>query len=271
MTDYEGDEDFWWMTAEEQKRLRYIHLLNHRVFDESSSSSPFDEESFHSLTEDGEPSSVLLRYPRQYIRSWRNRFSNENVHRSLVVYTNNIGGDSAIGPFLVDIDISLRIQTEQDHWSALEDATEVAQNVYTIATTTWGISPDEIRLYFSGHKGFHVEIKPSALRISGDVEHQIIQSQDTQNILIATLSNSTPPVYHNSANKSETVNIDVVYGTPRRPHLKHKFLRLAGSINVWDEWGRRNSARKTRIHPDELSRKQLTAIVARSQVGTVQP
>lgn len=171
---------------------------------------------FHSL-ENEHLSQVKKCYPLSFIHRWRKACSKTNVHRTLKLLDNK---DKAkmVGPFLIDID------NEQED---LDDALSVARRtVKLLKEKPFGIQGSDLRIFFSGHKGFNIEVRPSSLQIniSESVDNQIKFSATTRKEIIEALQSSgsvrccTP----NAVSDQGTV-IDTW----------HPFIRLHDSINAW--------------------------------------
>jgi hypothetical protein len=80
----------------------------------------------------------------------------ENVHRSLVVELAAEGHSSIVGPLVVDVDV----ETDDDlkpSEAQLQRAKAITNNVVSYFSNQ-GMQEEDRRVYFSGHKGFHVEV-----------------------------------------------------------------------------------------------------------------
>ncbi|MBI4338625.1 MAG: hypothetical protein HY680_01585 [Chloroflexi bacterium] len=95
----------------------------------------------------------------QELWGWAQRHQLENVHRTLAVYR-TIGSEADIvGPFVVDIDCdeetALANGTLPHHELAAAQAFTLRVVDHYLHT---GITEEDLRVCFSGHKGFHVEV-----------------------------------------------------------------------------------------------------------------
>lgn len=238
--------DFWWVSPEEETRYRFLYLGHHHPV--SDDENPFAVSWFHSLKED-HFSKSKVRYQSGFLETWRERCTNTNVYRSLKLFSTMEGSSALMGPFLVDIDNS--------QWSAsgdaleenLEDALDVTCRTVKLLTSKWQISERDFKVFFSGRKGFNIEIRPWALGITGNFINQLRLSFEKQNEIMKIL---TTKQFNNTVGLRGTV-IDPIYGTRLSgPELKHPFVRLHDSINLWrtniGEVGRRRIC----IAPDVL-------------------
>jgi hypothetical protein len=149
---------------------------------------------------------------------WAGKFGWEGVHRSLRVDDVGGTGESLHGPFLVDIDAN------EDHLddharpaeSQLEHAREIAVRVVDHYTGR-GVPPAHRRLYFSGHKGFHVEV---VFPGRPDMHRSVVRWRSELRMLRELLG--VP---------SETD------GVPARIDLPHCHKRINGSMNRWGPAG----------------------------------
>jgi hypothetical protein len=99
--------------------------------------------------------------PVASLGKWAAERNWENVHRSLVV-EGAVGGNSSIaGPLVVDVDVD--VDVEEDMYdpkpseAQLQKAKAITNKVVSYFSNQ-GVQEEDRRVYFSGHKGFHVEV-----------------------------------------------------------------------------------------------------------------
>ena len=92
-------------------------------------------------------------------KCWQ-RWSGVNIHRSLTVHRAHKGHPSIKGPLLLDIDGS----EEQPYEVRVEDARRLALRVVDCLRDEFQVARADLRCHFSGSKGFHIEVRPTALR-----------------------------------------------------------------------------------------------------------
>jgi len=87
--------------------------------------------------------------------------------RVLKIASASSGVEDIIGPFLVDID-----NGDED----LEDALVVTRKTFHLLRDELRVDINSLRIFFTGHKGFNLEIRPQALDIQGSTNDQIRKS-----------------------------------------------------------------------------------------------
>lgn len=196
-------DDLWWLPGDPDLAGLHVYLGYHPpVRDEVE---PLSVRWYHSMDSDGQPSEELVLHPWRVVGEWCQRWGDINVHRSIALYDSD-GGQNIHGPFLVDIDNS---GEDVDH------ALDVARKVVDYFHCEQVVDERDMRVFFSGRKGFHVEISPSALRIQSWLgQHDIRCPCDACGVR-AKLKQCIGPT-------GETV-IDPI----------HSYVRLADSLNGW--------------------------------------
>ena len=231
--------EFWWLTGEEALKYKYIYVCSQKepYSDEpKSKKTPALVPRFFSMDNRGNVSSQIEYYPLDIMEIWREKFSNINVFRSFGLSSSKCGGEKICGPLIIDIDRENGGFTEgyeQDLTQALKDTRRLV-NEYL-----YQFKEKDVRIFFTGHKGFHVEILPSALclveleRTKGQYEH-----------IIDNLNGIFSP-------KKEIRFIDKV----------HDEIRLHNSINRWiDKDGKTINRMKFELSIKELNNSSIDEI-----------
>jgi len=258
----QAESDFWWMSEDEASEFRFVFVGHHTPTTNLVSS--FELPWFH-----GAVNRVLVAdkvcHPVDWLPTWRDICSNVNVYRSLKVFSSPTDtAKGLMGPLLIDIDVSTdSIKDFQHRIGPLQDALVVARKTCAVLSEKWQLSSRGFRVFFSGQKGFHIEIKPSSVGIHGTLQEQLKQIVDR---LLASLQNGNPPTSHNYANSQESVVIDRVYGTRRMPELNHPYVRLHGSFNLVVIGSRCIRQRKIPLSLDQVYRADISKIVGESQL-----
>jgi hypothetical protein len=146
--------DFWWLSPEEVRQYRYIDLFHQEPYSDEPNT-------------DKNPLSCPMlqsgkRYPLESVNQWKAKFGNMNVFRSYALYSLDIEGKEIIGPLLLDIDRTIG-QGEgypPDFGKALKDTRLLVKEYCS------NLKDKDYRIFFTGHKGFHIEIQPKAVGIS---------------------------------------------------------------------------------------------------------
>jgi hypothetical protein len=163
-TKREKGTDFWWLTTEEVQKYQYVCVGHHQLYSDepNSNNTPTSVPWFHSFDESGNLSKVMRRYPLKFVEQWRDKCANTNVFRSLSLFTTEQDREELLGPFVIDID---RENDEtnrgyvQDLNKALEDTRKLVKEYLC------KFNEDDFRIFFTGHKGFNIEVCPQALGI----------------------------------------------------------------------------------------------------------
>lgn len=226
--------DFWWLSSEEAKRYGYIDLFHQEPYSDEPDpargpcSCPMER---------GE-----RRYPLKFINRWRVKFRNINVFRSLALYSSGINSEELIGPFLLDID-----RTSDDYVPDLGKALEATRLL--VRGYCSSLSAEDYRVFFTGHKGFHVEINPRAIKPPPNVGR--LQHFENRRKYINQLFGST--------------FIDKFH-----PHV-----RLHNSINSWIDYsGKRVYSMNFEVDIDglfDLSAEQIFAKARNLALGALKP
>jgi len=146
--------DFWWLSPEEIRQYGYINLFHQEPYSDEPNT-------------DRDPLSCPMvqgdkRYPLEFVGRWKAKFSNRNVFRSYGLYSSEIDGKEVIGPFLLDIDRTIKQDGGYlpDFDRALKDTRVLVKEFCS------NLKDKDYRIFFTGHKGFHIEVQPRAIGIS---------------------------------------------------------------------------------------------------------
>ena len=217
--------DFWWLPKNVPIEYLLIGVGHHKEVADSEDVPPLGSW-YCSLDQKGYLSNNIQYYPINLLNKWRSACKNTNVYRTLRVFDRNMGDAVFLGPFLVDIDNKV---------INLDDAQSVTKQVVTYLRTELGLSLDNLHIFFSGHKGFNIEVCPEALEIGGSVPDRIRLSSSKLDKIITFLrsENNIQDSTKNVVSSQGTV-IDRIYGDRfNRYTLKHPYIRLHDSINKW--------------------------------------
>lgn len=195
------DLEFCWLSSNDRVRFRYVQ-------------PGFQEE----LPNDNLPKVVFdRRLTLDQLAGWCAEHQNLNVHRTLQLYAQASGACATLeGPILLDID-----NEREDLVSAYlctREALNCLKQSLDIKLTS------DCRVFFSGRKGFHIELRPSAVRPE----------------LLGPATRSGRPKLHvkltqyvSGALGHPTTNVGSLdqKGTILDP--EHGCKRINGSINAW--------------------------------------
>ncbi len=247
--------DFWWL-SEREAGLEWLVGVGHHdpLTDdyEPDLSRPDDNEPSlrdwqHSVSEDGQCSQTFRHYPLSFIEGWRSLCGNSNVYRTLKLFPAQADQDPILGPFLIDID--------NQNWSNgysedLHDALTAARGVVVALTDTWSLRPErDFRIFFSGRKGFNIEVVPASLGIAGTVPQQIQSSARHLDAIVDGLVGANGTA------------VDRIYGNHFGYRLKHPYIRLHDSWNSWIAGGVPMRRRRLRITVEDFPRLPLDSIL----------
>ena len=228
--------DLWWATPEQLNEFRYLYFGHHDPISDDDELK--DTLWFHSLDPDHPRAHTL--YSRDLVHSWRQHWQNTNVYRSLLLF--NEEKDGVVGPFLLDIDSSAYDEQAMAYTEDLNEAHTVARMAALLLNDQWEVAETDIRVFFSGRKGYNFEVRPGTLGIDGDLNNQLLACERVQAKLRDEL-------------KAEGVAnlVDRVFGAPLfwLPP-RHPFIRLHGSINAWRSQGTDHRRRRIELTLDNL-------------------
>jgi len=234
--------DFWWLDSSEETKFIYAELGHHKPIrdDEQPCSMQWDTET------------CLI----NQLNDWRKSFQNTNVYRKLKIATALVDGEQLMGPFLVDIDNS-----EED----LDDSLVVVRRTFGFLQNC-GINANNLRIFFTGRKGFNLEVRPQALGIHGSIAKQLEDSANYLRQITEGLRVGQSWQTINQVSDAGTV-IDQIYGNRYSGYrLKHPYIRLHSSLNKWImSDGRARIRMKIELSVDELNKVTAGELVARSE------
>lgn len=235
--------DFWWFSSSQRNIYQRTNFGHHGPIrdDENPSSVNWDTDA---RSIDG-------------LEHWRDKFQNTNVYRALKTTSTSPGVQGEIiGPFLVDID-----NGDED----LTDALVVTRNTLHIIHNEFNVDISSSRIFFTGHKGFNLEIRPQALDILGSIDDQVISSAKILHQVTTALRRGKPWQTTNQVSDAGTV-VDQIYGNRYGYALKHPYIRLHGSLNKWiSSDGRTRTRMKIELTLDELHKLTATEIANRAE------
>lgn len=235
--------DFWWLSSSHRTEHLYVNVGHHRPIS--------DNEDPRSIRRDTNTC------PINQLNAWRERFQNTNVYRGLQITTDPPDSDGLMGPFIVDID-----NGNED----IEDALAVTKKTLALLQDSFDISIENVRLFFTGHKGFNLEVHPRAFSLFGSINEQIRKSADILYQIIKSLRIGDSWQTVNQVSDRGTV-IDQIYGSRYSGYrLKHPDLRLHSSINKWIMAdGKAMTRMKIEIILADLNQLDAREIVDRSE------
>jgi hypothetical protein len=160
---------------------------------------------------------------------WRELHRNVNVHRRFAVTATD--GTELLGPVLLDMDCEEEIMGTEHTLVGRRSDLAAAQRLTCLVVEKLGagIAQDDLRVFFSGRKGFHVELRPSALGIVGTRQQQM------------DLAGKWEAAFLDNLEFPESCCIDRVFRAPRRLRgsyeikTYHPAIRLHDSLNCWKD------------------------------------
>ena len=180
---------------------------------------------------------------------WAARHYWKNVHRSLELLPTPETRPAATGPFVIDIDVEQEPLEAGciDLSAGLEGARRVAVAVVSHFRAA-GVSASDMRVYFSGRRGFHVHVvfvARSDMHRGGFDE--VERKWRAERHALLDLIGAVP----------KFIAVDV----------PHRFTRLRGSVNAWKEHGMPRRWRVTQLAEDELRDMPISEVVERAAGG----
>ena len=254
--------DLWWIDLGDDVQGHFLYAGHHLPITDDD--DPKAIQWFHSI-QGGRLSQNKVRHPTSSLETWIDQCSNTNVYRSLQIFRSLDSNDSTLGPLLIDIENSDWDDNAGAYKENLEDALDVARRAARVLTGQWHIKTDDLRVFFTGRKGFNLEIRPSALGIGGSYSQQLKKSFEMQNQIRDELR--AEGNFLGTTVGSQGTVIDNVYGSPLSGvALRHPYIRLHGSINRWISAGQEIFRRKAEVQLDDLLSQDIGVIVDKSAV-----
>lgn len=257
MGDLMEASDFWWLDDDIEETSLFIKAGHHRPLTDGD--DPLSVPWQRSLDKAGNFSNSERLYPLDFLNKWRGACGNTNVYRSLMLFDAK-GKPARLGPFLIDIDNSQMVDGYNED---LEDTILVARALVKVLIRISSVAEKDIRNFFSGRKGFNIEVRPAALGISGSFNNQVqISGKKLDEIIQAlrqadNIINSTT----NAVSNQGTI-IDRIYGNKHGGYIiKHPHVRFHNSVNKWIQQGVYKMARmKIEVSLDDLCTKSARDI-----------
>jgi len=175
---------------------------------------------------------------------YRKKYGDVNVYRSCTLWSDKRRRESISGPIVLDID------SEEE---LLNDALEVTRRIIDIIRDELGIPENDYRVFFSGHKGFNLEIAPSLYRIEDHRKFVQVHCDIRRMIIKRLQENST--LKDNYVGPGKTL-IDPF----------HEHTRLHWSINQWVVGNAKINRRKIELTRERLFTLPIAQIIARSSM-----
>ena len=236
--------EFWWLKPGDALKYKYVYVCYQELYSDEPNSErdPYSVPRFFSIDEKGNLSRLKKYYPLGYINDWRTKCGNINVFRGFGLSSSEQGLDKLFGPVIIDIDRQeggVREGYVQDLEQALEDTRRL------VSEYLYHFDEKDFRIFFTGHKGFHIEILPRAL---GLVDCECTKEQYEHII---------DDINDIFSYKKETRFIDKV----------HNEIRLHNSINRWiDKSGKMINRMKFELNIQELKNSSIDEICRKSEV-----
>ena len=235
--------DFWWLEQNQLDNFTYLELGHNEPVDDLTC-----------------PTIQAQKCQITKIDEFRSKYHNINIHRSFMLWDASVDGQGIFGPFLVDID------NDND----LNASHMIVKQLLNYLINNIGLTAKDLRIFFTGHKGFNIEIRPKSLKIYGSVPEQIKLSSKILDSIIDNLrqKNVVQDSTINAVDDNGTI-IDRLYGDRFYYKLKHPFVRLHDSINKWVSSDKRFvSRKKIELSSQELLQKSIREILSENEALT---
>lgn len=249
--------DFWWITDQEKKDYIYVKLVHHAPLAESDSTASLFSN----------PDLVIV----TAMEKWCANHGRINVYRALKVFKDKLATAGLSGPFILDID-----NEKED----LNDALAVTREAVKHILTSFKVTENDIRVFFTGHKGFNIEVRPSAIGIIGSFEEQHSKVESRRREIIKELQKSKKLIAKGVGSYGENGKPICEISLKYAWHLKtynvvselgtlideiHEYVRLHNSINAWIEDKVTKSRNKVELSIKELESLTIEKIISKSE------
>jgi hypothetical protein len=250
--------DFWWLSDAEANQDLVVGVGHHEPFTdeyEPDLSAPNAAEPTirgwkHSLGDSGDLSELFRWYPLEFLHRWRSECRVRNVYRTVRLVSRENAGRVLLGPFLIDIDNQGWTNGYSEDVGAALDV--VRQTAHLLAGRGLKNGRD-FRVFFSGRKGFNIEVVPSSLGIDGDERAQITTSARVLEEIVGTLTLGA-------------TNVDRIYGNRFGYRLKYPYIRLHNSLNCWKGPSGALCRQRIEVSLPDLSNLRAAQIIERSEL-----
>ncbi len=200
-----NQSDFWWLTQEESKRYKYIFLCYQEPYSDepNADKEPTSVKRYFSIEASGTLSNEIKRYPIDFLQYWKKKNNNINVFRSYYLYSNEKHGEKICGPLIIDIDRENGSYNEgyiQNLALALKDTHLLIDEYF------YKFRENDFRIFFTGHKGFNIEIHPKALQISSSSSDRYRQFTRIRKEINAVFGDSFADKLHNEVRLHDSIN-----------------------------------------------------------------
>jgi hypothetical protein len=236
-------EEFWWLQRLGLPIAGQVRVAVSRWV------APSDDPPFDKIRS---PVPVTLLGEWAAMQDW------ENVHRSLVV-EGAVGGNSSIaGPLVVDVDVDVDVEEgvydPKPSEAQLQKAKAITNKVVSYFSDQ-GVQEEDRRVYFSGHKGFHVEVvfpghcnmhAANGFRARWDIELRKLRR---------AIGHHTVSAF--SKEKPREIVIDPILD----------YIRLNTSVNRWGPLHSESRHRVIRVMESELAGITIDRLWALSRVN----
>lgn len=148
----------------------------------------------------------------------------------------------------------------------LADSLVVVRRTYHFLQDRFGVDANNLRIFFTGRKGFNIELLPQTFGIQGSIAVQLRKSADSLYQITEALRLGKSWQTINQVSDAGTV-IDQIYGSRYSGYrLKHPYIRLHNSLNRWvPSNGKAKTRMKIELTVDELDVLSAREIIARSE------
>jgi len=218
--------DFWWVTEQELIKYPWVEVLHQQPYsDHPNGPQPTEVITYHSVSPGGRLCHTRRRYRVDFLVKWRHVCGNTNVFRSLYLYSAEEEGTTLAGPLVIDID-SDSVLSSGGYFPNIDHSLQTARRILDDHLSR--LPETDYRVFFTGHKGFSIEVRPGAL---GDIR-------------------SDP---YSSAWRKYLSSLRVLQVGTAKVDVLHHELRLQNSINHWmDDRGRKMYRMKYEVSPSAL-------------------
>lgn len=214
--------DFWWLPSEVDASRLHIGLCTHHPLTDSERPALAWRCAFDNREVNIKGSPCL--HSLTAVEEGRQLSQNINVYRTLVLFDEK-QRPQFLGPFVIDVDNETQGPPYQQDIGA---ALRLAKAAVNLLVRKEDLSSNDLRVYFSGCKGFNIEVRPEAIGVVGSVRQQAGLSYQRLDELIHGLVQAGDLRPEGHQRDSTIDRIYTEWGA-----LRHPYLRLHDSVNAW--------------------------------------
>ena len=226
------DLEFWWLDDSERKRYQFLRPGVQRKLP------------------NGHLPDIVWDEPVAAgdLQTWCASHHNINIHRKMQLHAKKVDNSEAVeGPIFLDFDNDNETMAEHDRLAA---AARCSRETLVLLTDLNIDITSDSRVFFSGRKGFHIELRPRS--IPSELLQQTGQRTSLEMKIIRRVRHVTG--FGND-------NTNVLDSDDTVLDKRHDAKRINGSVNAWQDEGAVKRRRVIEVAPERLIGQESLMLV----------